>query len=112
LCTSDLGDDDNSVQIALQRAARSPATASATPRPRAALDEPAWSQLRHSCPARQGDHLIDVKVAKRLLADPLLYSQAAHAITSSPSLAAAPVASADAPAALTGDGRALSSGQQ
>ena len=112
LCTSDLGDDDNSVQIALQRAARSPATSSATPRPRAALDEPAWSQLRHSCPARQGDHLIDVKVAKRLLADPLLYSQAAHAITSSPSLAAAPVASADAPAALTGDGRALSSGQQ
>ena len=37
-------------------------------------------QLRRSCPARQGDHEIDVKVAKRLLADPVLYSQAVHAI--------------------------------
>ncbi len=109
LCTSDLGDDDNSLQIALQRAAGSPNTSSVAPRPRAALDERAWSQLRHSCPARQGDHQIDIKVAKLLLADSLLYSQAAHVITPSQYLAAAPVASARAPA-LTEDGGSLSSG--
>jgi carboxyl-terminal processing protease len=86
LCTSDLGDDDNSVQTALQRTK----TASALMlRPRASLDEGAWSQLRRSCPARQGDHEIDVKVAKRLLADPALYSQAVHVISSTPNVAAA-----------------------
>jgi hypothetical protein len=48
--------------------------------------------LRRSCPARSGDHVIDVKVAKRLLADPVLYSQAVHAIGASPSVAAVPAA--------------------
>jgi carboxyl-terminal processing protease len=111
LCTSDLGDDDNSVQIALQRAAESPAIPPA-PRPRASLDERAWSQLRHSCPARQGDHEIDVKVAKRLLVDPLLYSQAVRAISQGPNLASAPLAGAQVPddPALTGAGGSLSSG--
>jgi carboxyl-terminal processing protease len=86
VCTSDLGDDDNSVQIALQRTK----TVSALMlRPRASLDESAWSQLRRACPARQGDHEIDVKVAKRLLADPSLYSQAVHVISSAPNVAAA-----------------------
>jgi carboxyl-terminal processing protease len=110
LCTSDLGDDDRSLQIAIQRAAAAPVSPIA-PRPRAALDESAWSQLRRSCPARQGDHEIDVKVAKRLLADPVLYSQAVHAIAANPSVAAAPVA-AGAPTAepaLTGASPALSS---
>src|SRR5262249_1468787 len=78
LCTSDLGDDDNSVQIALQRAGGDPSAPK--PRRRAALDEQAWAQLRHSCPARQGDHQIDIKVAKRLLADPLLYSRAGEGL--------------------------------
>jgi carboxyl-terminal processing protease len=111
LCTSDLGDDENSVQIAVQRAAASLSTPVATARPRASLDEDAWSQLRRSCPARQGDHGIDVKVAKRLLADPILYSQAVHAITPSPNLASVPVAAAVAPLdpALTGAGGSLSS---
>src|SRR5207302_9155428 len=76
ICTSDLGDDDNAVQVALQR---SNVAASPTLRSRASLDDSAWSQLRRSCPARQGDHEIDIKVAKRLLADPALYSQAVHA---------------------------------
>jgi carboxyl-terminal processing protease len=94
MCTSDLGDDDRFVQIAIQRAAASPAAAPAATRARASLDENAWSQLRRSCPARSGDHEIDVKVAKRLLADPSLYSQAVHAIGASPSVAAVPVAAA------------------
>jgi len=109
LCTSDLGDDDNSVQIALQRtnAAVSPLT-----RPRASLDESAWSQLRRLCPARQGDHEIDVKVAKRLLADPALFSQAVHALSATPKLAAAPIAPRVMPddPALTGTGGSLLSG--
>ena len=106
LCTSDLGDDDNSVQVALQR---TNVVSALAPRPRASLDENGWSQLRRSCPARQGDHQIDVKVAKRLLADPALYSQAVHVISSAPKLAVAPPAEAAAPAepALTGAGAAL-----
>jgi carboxyl-terminal processing protease len=109
LCTSDLGDDDNSVQIALQRtnAAVSPLT-----RPRASLDESAWSQLRHLCPARQGDHEIDVKVAKRLLADPTLFNQAVHAFSPTPKLAAAPLMPkmpSEEPV-LTGTGGSLLSG--
>ena len=95
LCTSDLGDDDNSVQIALQR---TNAVGSPAPRPRASLDESAWSQLRRACPARQGDHAIDIKVAKRLLADPTLFSQAVHALSAAPKLAAAPVTAPTEPA--------------
>jgi len=102
LCTSDLGDDDNSVQIALQRA---DAVALPTSRPRASLDEGAWSQLRRSCPARQGDHEIDIKVAKRLLADPALFNQAMHTLSAAPKLAAAPVTPTEP--ALTGGGRSL-----
>jgi carboxyl-terminal processing protease len=106
LCTSDLGDDDNSVQIALQRT--NPVASSPT-RPRASLDEVAWSQLRHSCPARQGDHEIDIKVAKRLLADPTLFNEAVHTLSAAPKLAAAPFTATTAPAesALTGRGRSL-----
>jgi carboxyl-terminal processing protease len=105
LCTSDLGDDDNAVQIALQRTAVASAP---VPRPRASLDESGWSQLRRSCPARQGDHEIDIKVAKRLLADPVLYSQAVHAFSATPKLAAAPAAStATFEPTLTGIGRSL-----
>jgi len=65
--------------------------------------------LRRSCPARQGDHEIDVKVAKRLLADPALYSQAMHAIAATPYVAAFPIAAATTPAepALTGTGGSL-----
>lgn len=110
LCTSDLGDDDGSLQIAIQRAAAAATISPLVPRPRASLDESAWSQLRRSCPARQGDHDIDVKVAKRLLADPVLYSQAVHAIAASSSVAAAPVAAAEP--ALTGASPALSSGSR
>jgi carboxyl-terminal processing protease len=106
LCTSDLGDDDRSLQIAVQRAS-SFSLSPLTPRPRASLDEGSWAQLRRSCPARQGQHEIDLKVAKRLLADPVLYSQAVHAITANPSVAAAA-----AGPALTEGSPALSSGSR
>jgi len=104
LCTSDLGDDDNSIQIALQRT-----NAVALARPRASLDEGAWSQLRRSCPARQGDRDIDIKVAKRLLADPALFSQAVHAFSATPKLAAAPLTPKTPPEepVLTGAGGSL-----
>jgi carboxyl-terminal processing protease len=109
LCTSDLGDDDQSLKLALQRAGALAAVSPLMPRPRASLDEKAWSQLRRSCPARQGDHLIDLKVAKRLLDDPVLYDQAVHGITSpTPNLAAAPLAAAEP--ALTAGGGTLFSG--
>ena len=111
LCTSDLGDDDNSVRIALQRVAASSAVSALAPRARSSLDETAWSQLRRSCPARQGDHQIDVKVAKRLLADPVLYGEAVHAIAPSQNLASVPTAAATTPVerALTGAEGSLSS---
>jgi carboxyl-terminal processing protease len=111
LCTSDLGDDDNSVQTALQRVAAPAAGSALAPRARASLDETAWSQLRHSCPARQGEHQIDVKVAKRLLADPVLYSEAVHTISPSQNLASVPVTAVATPIqrALTGAAGSLSS---
>jgi carboxyl-terminal processing protease len=84
LCTSDLGDDDRAMQTALQRAA------SVSGRPRAALDEGAWSRLRHACPARQGDRAIDLAVAKRILADPALYAEALHALSGNANLAEKP----------------------
>ena len=108
LCTSDLGDDDRSVQLALQRAA-----AAANPRPdaarvRASLDDNAWAQLRHACPARQGDHDIDLKVAKRILGDPVLYAQAVHALAPGQSVASVPSPAGSDPA-LTGASPGLSS---
>ena len=95
LCTSDLADDDNRCRSLCSARRERSGTAPEAPRPRASLDDRTWSQLRRSCPARQGDHQLDVKVAKRLLADPLLYSQAVRAIAPSPYLAAAPVSSAN-----------------
>ena len=54
VCTSDLGNDDQSVQIALQRAGGLSAVSPLTAEPRASLDESGWSQLRRSCPPRNG----------------------------------------------------------
>ena len=86
VCTSGLGDDAAALAAALRRAA-APAAAS---RPRASLDEAGWRQLRASCPGRHGKHPIDRDVAKRLLADPVLYGAAARLIAPAPSLAGSP----------------------
>jgi hypothetical protein len=58
--------------------------------------------LRRACPPRDGDRAIDLMVAERLLADPVLYSQALHSM--SPSLAEKPARTAPPAtgAALTG----------
>ena len=104
LCTSDLGDDDQSVQTALQRAG------GLASRPRASLDEGGWARLRSSCPARLDKRPIDMAVAKRLLGDPTLYSEAVHMLTENPNLAAKPVAAAPTGPVLTGAEGSLLSG--
>ena len=90
LCTSDLSDDDRSLQIAVQRA-RSLSMTPAALGPRASLDEGGWARLRQSCPARQDQRDVDLKLAELLLDDPALYSQALHAMPANPSVAAAAV---------------------
>ena len=112
VCTSDLGDDDQAVETALQRARGASSTAAVIDVARATLDEGGWSRLRQSCPAREGNHPIDLKVAERLLADPVLYSEALHVMTPTSNLAAQPVGAAPSLAgpALTGADGALSSG--
>jgi carboxyl-terminal processing protease len=69
ICTSGLGDDEGSVQAALQRASGGAA------RPRGGLDEAGWAQLRQSCPGHETKPAIDLKLAERVLSDPRLYSQ-------------------------------------
>ena len=112
VCTSDLGNDDQSVQIALQRASGLSAVSPLTAEPRASLDESGWSQLRRACPPRDGDRAIDLAVAGRLLADPALYNQAAHVIGAAPNLAARPIGTAPVSAgpSLTGMDGSLSFG--
>src|SRR5439155_1625893 len=48
---------------------------------RAGIDERAWSELRRLCPGRRTNPGIDLKLAKRVLADPVLYGQALHALS-------------------------------
>jgi carboxyl-terminal processing protease len=71
LCTSGLGDDEASLQTALQRGGGVS---------RRGLDEQGWARLRQSCPGRETKPAIDLKLAERLLADPRLYSQALRAM--------------------------------
>ncbi|HEY1260673.1 MAG TPA: S41 family peptidase [Stellaceae bacterium] len=94
LCTSDLGNDESSIQIAVQRAGATAPVSPLSYRPRKELDEPDWSRLRRACPGRRGDHPIDLIVAKRLLNDPILYSAATHIMTLAGPPASGPVAAA------------------
>jgi carboxyl-terminal processing protease len=112
VCTSDLGNDPHSLQIALQRASALSAVSPLATHPRAALDERDWSLLRRSCPARDGERAIDAAVAEHLLSDPVLYGQAVHVIVPAQSLAAKPVGTAPTSAGpiLTGADGSLSSG--
>ncbi len=75
LCTSDLGDDDRAIDIAVQRAKQAPPAAAKPAGARANRDERAWADLRQSCPPRHTSPPVDLKVAERLLGDPALYSQ-------------------------------------
>ncbi|HUC12709.1 MAG TPA: S41 family peptidase [Stellaceae bacterium] len=109
ICTSDLGNDPQSIATALQRATE----VASMDYPRASLDERGWIALRRSCPPRRGDRTIDAAVAARLLTDPVLYSQAVHMIEPAPNLAAKPVGivPASSERALTGVDGTLSSSE-
>jgi carboxyl-terminal processing protease len=113
ICTSDLGNDAQSIAAALQRISPAGASSSVAAVLRASLDDAGWAELRRSCPPRTGDRAIDLAVAERLLADPVLYSEAVHMIGASPSLAAKPVGTAPglSEGALTGIDGSLSSGE-
>jgi carboxyl-terminal processing protease len=106
MCTSNLGDDDRSLDAALRPLPGTPASS----QPRAGLSEPAWSALRSACPARTTSPAIDVKIAERVLADPARYTAALDAIhpAANPARSSQAAVPADA-AALTGVGGAISS---
>jgi large subunit ribosomal protein L33 len=80
LCTSGLGDDEQSLELALRQTTTVAPGALSASRPRASLDERAWSMLRRACPALPGSPALDIKVAERVLADPTRYGQAVGAI--------------------------------
>jgi carboxyl-terminal processing protease len=44
--------------------------------PKVALSEPAWVELRQSCPVNLGESPLDMKVAEKLLTQPELYARA------------------------------------
>ena len=94
VCTSDLADGPDALRAALQRAVAPAATAGILARPRASLDERGWVELRAACPPRLGRHAIDLQLAKRLISDPVLYSEAMRLITPAPHLAANPLSPA------------------
>jgi carboxyl-terminal processing protease len=80
LCTIDLGDDEGALATGLQRVS-APSVGGLPARPRAALDERAWSELRHLCPGRRDRPAIDLRLAERVLADPRLYAEALHSLS-------------------------------
>ena len=72
----------------------------------------AWSDLRHSCPARTTSPAIDLKLAERVLGDPRLYASAVHALRPSTHVAHNPAPAGASERALTEADRALSSRQR
>jgi carboxyl-terminal processing protease len=78
VCTAGISGDQASVQQAVMHGT----TAGSGPaaRPRAALDEQGWRQLRDACPAERVDRDADVKIAEELLRDPALYERALGAL--------------------------------
>jgi carboxyl-terminal processing protease len=106
LCTSGIADNDSAVDTVLRR--QIDGGDADVSRPRASLNDAAWSTLRQNCPAQQGSPALDVKVAERVLSDPARYSAALGAIHPASMSAAVPPASPPA-AALTAGGGGLSS---
>lgn len=89
ICTADLPDDADGVAAALTRGAAGASAALA--RPRAKLDDAAWTRLHALCPSRHEDRQIEVTTAETLLTDPALY---ARALNLTPTAAARPLAAA------------------
>ena len=102
MCTAALGDSDGSPAAGLQRAAAAPSLP-----PRGALDERGWATLRQACPPLHTSPAVDLKLARRVLADPALYAEALHWLA--PATRLAENVGGAAGAALTGPGGALSS---
>jgi carboxyl-terminal processing protease len=89
ICTADLPDDRDGVATAL---ARSTGTLAATlDRPRGALDETGWKELRALCPGQHEDHAVEVRTAEKLLGDSALY---AKVLSLAPAAARKPIATA------------------
>jgi carboxyl-terminal processing protease len=107
LCTAGIPDDDHALDAALHRAADAGTDAVSASRPRASLDDNAWKLLRQTCPAKTESPPVDLKIAERVLTDPVRYGQAVGAIHP----AAPPLHSGQTPpgSALTAASRPLSS---
>ncbi len=106
LCTSGLSDTDGALDTVLHRPIDAGDVDAS--RPRASLDDAAWSTLRRSCPAESNASPLDLKVAERVLSDPARYTAALGAIHPAGVSALAPHAP-PAAAALTAGGSGLSS---
>ncbi len=105
VCTAYLPDGANGLDAGLQQLAAATPGAGSAFRPRAALDEAAWSALRASCPPRHTRPAIDLALAERVLSSPALYNQALNALP-----AATQMAQGGTPdRVLTADDHALSS---
>lgn len=109
LCTSDLRDDEPSLDIALQRVSAGSLSGQAA-RPRAGLDEPTWSALRRSCAPHRTSPAIDLRLAEHVLADPRLYSEALQALPAATQVGDSAAADGRGEPVLTDPNRALSSG--
>jgi carboxyl-terminal processing protease len=106
ICTADLADDGSAVDLALQRATGSAAAPAVR---RASLDPQGWAALRASCPTRHLSPQLDLKLAERLIADPVLYAQALKPLAAVTSIARSGSADLLAEPSLTGLGGTLSS---
>ena len=108
VCTADLADDPGGLETGRQRLAVTSSAGARAGRPRAALDERGWAELRQACPPRRTRPAIDLLLAEALLADPKLYASALRVLPPAPRRAPGGAATAPAPA-LTDAKPALSS---
>lgn len=77
VCTSRAGQDDPAALLSDLRDGRLRPTQIASWRAKAADDEQALAHLRESCPWKEHEPELDLKVAMRLLSEPALYQRAA-----------------------------------
>ena len=89
VCTADLPDDASGIAVALSRSTGS--LAAAFDKPRAKLDDAAWTELRALCPGAHEDHQVEVETAEKLLGNRALY---ARVLIHAPAAGGVPVATA------------------
>ena len=109
LCTAGLGDGASALDAGLHRAAAVAAGEGPGLRPRAPLDDRAWTELRASCPPLHASPAVDLALAERVLGDPKLYAAVLRALPASAPAARAAQKGRPRKPALTGPDRALSS---